>query len=105
MMSASPTTKFSQGSVPSIMPTLPKSVCTKLIIEDAVPVFSLASFSRMSMLNGRITDSMTVKGKKLYRKQKAPSGPANITSSPLASATARLQKRILLLLIVCFILR
>ena len=64
--------KSGQGCVPAIMPRLPKSVDTKLMSDDAVPISFLTILSRTSIANGRMMASMIVKGRKPSRKQSGP---------------------------------
>ena len=63
MINPSPTIKFPQGNVPSIIPRLPNSVGTKFIIDDAVPIFSFASSNKISIANGSTTAPIAVNGK------------------------------------------
>ena len=51
MIEPRPAAKSAQGIVPSIMPRLPKSVCTKLMTDEAVPAFSRTLFRSISILS------------------------------------------------------
>lgn len=94
MIKPNPSTKFAQGSVPSIIPRLPNSVGTKFIIEDAVPTFSLASKSKISIANGRITAPIAVNGKKLIKNTGADDFPNVKTKIPLKIAVKNAKRNI-----------
>ena len=85
----SPVIKSPHGKVPSAMPKVPNRFGTKFIIAEAVPTFSFALFSKISMLKGRTTVSMTVKGKNETKNAAALKCPGNRTKNPLANDTAK----------------
>lgn len=87
MIIPSPTIKFPQGSVPSAIPRLPKSVGIKFITEAAVPTLSFASLSKISIVNGLTTAPIAVNGRNAGKKIIAAAFPTVKTKIPLNIAT------------------
>ena len=85
----SPFIKSPHGKVPKAMPILPNKFGMKFIIEEAVPTFSLALFSKVSIPKGLAKAPIAVKGKNDNKNANAFKCPGNKTKSPLTIETAK----------------
>ena len=88
----SPITRSDQGNVPANIPGLPNKVGTKFINEDAVPASFFTQVSNTSIAKGRISASITVKGKNDSKNKPGLQLPTVISKIPDSADTKNIKR-------------